>query len=134
MRASRTFSPEVASIRAARQFVLGLAGQVTKETWDAISVMVSELAMNAVQYAVTDFDVLVELSEGQLRVEVSDSGHGEPAAGPLPPLASPHGRGLILVGELARAWGVVPAPHAPGKTVWFTIPVGKPAAGSPITH
>ena len=123
MRACRTFSPEVASIRAARQFVLGAAGQVTKDTWDAISVMVSELAMNAVQYAATDFDVLVEQSAGQLRVEVSDSGDGQPVAGPLPPLASPHGRGLILVGKLARAWGVVRAPDAPGKTVWFTIAV-----------
>ena len=123
MRASRTFAPEVASIRAARQFVLGAAGQVAKDTGDAISVMVSELAMNAVQYAATNFDVLVELSDGQLRVEVSDAGGGEPAAGPLPPLASPHGRGLILVGRLADAWGVVAAPDPPGKSVWFTITV-----------
>ncbi len=124
MRACRTFSPEVASIRAARQFVLGMAGQVTKAVGDAISVMVSELAMNAVQYAATDFDVLVELDGSNLRVEVSDAGGGQPAAGPLPPLASPHGRGLILVGKLADAWGVVPATGAPGKSVWFTITVG----------
>lgn len=123
MKACRTFSPEVASIRAARYFVLGAAGHVAKDTSDAISVMVSELAMNAVQYAATDFDVLVELSDGQLRVQVSDAGGGQPAPGPLPPLASPHGRGLILVGRLADAWGVMPVPEAPGKSVWFTITV-----------
>ena len=123
MRTARTFSPEVASIRAARQFVLDAAGQVAKDTGDAISVMVSELAMNAVQYAATDFDVLVEISGGQIRVEVSDAGGGEPVPGPVPPLSSPHGRGLILVGKLADAWGVLPAPGAPGKSVWFTIAV-----------
>lgn len=123
MRVSRTFSPEIASIRAARQFVLGAAGQVAKATGDAISVMVSELAMNAVQYAATDFDVMVELAGGQLRVQVSDGGDGQPAAGPIPPLASPHGRGLILVGKLADAWGVDSVPDAAGKSVWFTITV-----------
>jgi two-component sensor histidine kinase len=123
MKACRTFSPEVASIRAARHFVLRAAGTLPTHTGDAISVMVSELAMNAVQYAATDFDVQVELSDGHLRVEVSDAGGGQPAAGPIPPLASPHGRGLILVGELADAWGVVPVPDAPGKSVWFTIAV-----------
>lgn len=125
MKSCRTFAPEVASIRAARQFVLGAAGEVTKDTGDAISVMVSELAMNAVQYAATDFDVLVELSDGSLRVEVSDAGHGQPTPRPLPPLASPHGRGLILVGTLADTWGVEPMTSAPGKSVWFTIALGR---------
>lgn len=125
MRSRRTFAPEVASIRAARHFVLGAAGEVRKDTGDAISVMVSELAMNAVQYAATDFDVLVELADGHLRVQVSDAGSGQPTPGPLPPLASPHGRGLILVGTLADAWGVEPMLGAPGKSVWFTIGLGR---------
>jgi anti-sigma regulatory factor (Ser/Thr protein kinase) len=125
MRDCRTFSPEVGSIRAARQFVLGAAGQVARDTGDAISVMVSELAMNAVQYAATNFDVIVELSAGQLRVEVTDAGGGQPEAGPLPPLSMPHGRGLVLVGKLADSWGVMPAAKPPGKCVWFIIAVGE---------
>jgi hypothetical protein len=40
--------------------------------------------------------------------------HGGPAAR--------SGRGLHLVGALARAWGVEPS--ADGKTVWAELPLG----------
>ncbi|MFI0767357.1 ATP-binding protein [Streptomyces sp. NPDC021218] len=45
-------------------------------------------------------------------------------ATPAPTAQSPHtdsenGRGLLLVGELADAWGDIE--HTVGKTVWFTV-------------
>ena len=48
VRIDRSFAPDAASIRAARRFVLAAVGGAAPELRDAISVMVSELAMNAV--------------------------------------------------------------------------------------
>jgi anti-sigma regulatory factor (Ser/Thr protein kinase) len=117
----RSFAPDAASIRAARRFVLAAAGDLAPDLRDAISVMVSELAMNAVQYAHTTFVVRIELSGDSLRVEVTDSGGGAPEAQPLPAASRPHGRGLFLVGQLADEWGVSPAAGGPQRTVWFRV-------------
>jgi anti-sigma regulatory factor (Ser/Thr protein kinase) len=117
----RSFAPDAASIRAARRFVLAAAGELAPDLRDAISVMVSELAMNAVQYARTPFVVSIELTGDSLLVEVTDSGGGNPEAQPLPPASSPHGRGLFLVGRLADEWGVSPAADGPERTVWFRV-------------
>lgn len=119
MSVSGTFSPVVASIRAARQFVLDAIGGLSRDQHDAIAVMVSELAMNAVQYARTAFTVRAELSGSVLRVEVTDTAPAQPHAQPVPPPTSPHGRGLFLVGELADRWGIMRLPDEDGKTVWF---------------
>lgn len=89
--------------------------------------MVGELAMNAVQHARTDFEVMIELTDRTLRVEVTDSSGKYPAASPMPPPTSSRGRGLPILDRLADAWGVSPSPHAPGKSVWFTIAVPSPA-------
>jgi anti-sigma regulatory factor (Ser/Thr protein kinase) len=123
MKIKRSFGPDVASIRAARGFVLDAIGDAPQELRDPISVMVSELAMNAVQYARTTFDVSVELTDGRLRVEVTDSGGGSPVAQPLPPASSLHGRGLFLVDQMSDEWGVSPSRHGPEKSVWFQIAV-----------
>jgi len=89
--------------------------------------MVGELAMNAVEHAHTEFEVTVEMGDGTLRVKVTDSSGNRPAAGPMPPPSSSRGRGLPIVHSLADAWGVIPAPHGPGKTIWFEIAVPSPA-------
>lgn len=121
MRIDRSFAPDAASIRAARRFVLDAVGDAGQELRDAISVMVSELAMNAVQYAHTAFDVRMDLTDESLRVEVSDSGGGSPEVRPLPPASSPHGRGLFIVDQLSDEWGIVPALDGAEKSVWFRI-------------
>jgi len=119
MKSSRSFPPDVASIRAARQFVLNALGGLTSERRDAIAVMVSELAMNAVQYARTPFVVRTQVDGDTVRVEVTDTASALPHAQPLPPPTSQHGRGLFLVSELADQWGVSRKPDSAGKTVWF---------------
>jgi len=121
VKAARTFPPEPGASRAARRFVLGAVGEVRADLRDAISVMVSELAMNAVQYARTEFQVRIQVARGTLRVEVADSGAGHPAPWQAPPPSSPHGRGLLIVRRLADDWGISPAGAGPGKYVWFTI-------------
>jgi anti-sigma regulatory factor (Ser/Thr protein kinase) len=128
MKTSRSFRSDPGSARAARRFVLEAVGTAPRELRDTIAVMAGELAMNAVQHARTEFQVTVELTEATLRVEVTDSGSGLPAAGPMPPPGSLRGRGLPIVDGLADDWGVTPARHGPGKGIWFQI--AMPYAGA----
>jgi len=123
MKTTRSFSFDPGSTRSARHFVLDAAGHAPPRLRDAIAVMTGELAMNAVQHARTSYQVTVELAGGTLRVEATDSGGNYPAAGPMPPPSSSRGRGLPIVDSLADDWGVIPAPHGPGKTIWFKIAV-----------
>lgn len=124
---SRSFTADPGSARSARHFVLQAAGNVPPGLRDAIAVMVGELAMNAVQHARTDFEVIVELTGGALRVQVTDSAGSRLASAPMPPPGGSGGRGLPIVAGLADDWGIVPSPHGPGKTIWFTIAIPSPA-------
>jgi anti-sigma regulatory factor (Ser/Thr protein kinase) len=129
MKTSRSFTADPGSTRSARHFVLQAAGSAPPRLRDAIAVMVGELAMNAVQHARTDFEVTVELTGGILRVQVTDSAGNRPAATVMPPPmvmpppTSSRGRGLPIVAGFADDWGVIPSPHGPGKTIWFTIAI-----------
>jgi anti-sigma regulatory factor (Ser/Thr protein kinase) len=128
VKTSRSFAPDAGSVHATRRFVLDTAGDVGQERHDAIAVMASELAMNAVQYARTPFTVTIEITGGTLRVEVTDSAPGTPEPGPLPPARSLHGRGLFIVSQLADTWGITPSSAGPGKTVWFKTALSTGAA------
>lgn len=121
MKADRRFPAAKVSVPAARQFAAGALNGVSDGIRDSVTLMVSELAMNAVQYAQTEFTVQVELTGGMLRVEVADLGAGTPQLCPVPPISSPHGRGLLIVSKLADQWGVTPASDGTGKSVWFQI-------------
>jgi anti-sigma regulatory factor (Ser/Thr protein kinase) len=120
VKTARTFVPDANSIPAARRFVLTAIGSVPAEQRDAVSVMVSELAMNAVEHARTPFQVTVEITGGSLRVEVTDSGGGTPAAQPRPDPTSLSGRGLFIVGRLSDAWGATSSAGS-ATSVWFTL-------------
>ncbi len=121
MKTVGTFPPVPRSTRDARRFVLEAVGQVPALPRAAIEVMVSELAMNAIQHAGTDFQVGVRVDGSVLRVEVSDHGLGIPHALPTPPPGGAKGQGLSLVEHLADRWGVEPPNRAQIKTVWFEI-------------
>jgi anti-sigma regulatory factor (Ser/Thr protein kinase) len=131
MKTARTFPPDPESITAARRFVLAAMGAAPRDLRDVVSVMVSELAMNAVQHARTPFEVTVEVTGPTLRVEVTDSGGGTAEAQPPPPATSLHGRGLFIVDQLSDAWGVNPTALGPSKSVWFTIALTAAADSSP---
>jgi anti-sigma regulatory factor (Ser/Thr protein kinase) len=120
VKSARTFLPNVNSIPEARRFVLAAVGRIAREQRDAVSVMVSELAMNAVQHARTRFQVTVDVANGSLRVEVTDSGAGTVTAQPPPDAASLRGRGLFIVDQLSDAWGTSSS-TGPAKSVWFTV-------------
>ena len=74
-----------------------------------IAVMVSELAANAVRHTGSHFTVTVDRLPDRIRVEVGDSGPGDPVVR-APDPAELSGRGLQIVRALAADWGVIPPP------------------------
>jgi len=122
MSRQRTFANDVACVSESRRFVLDAVGALSPGIADSIAVMVSELTANAVRHTGSQFTVTVDRSAAQIRVEVSDTGSGDPIVRSPGP-ADPSGRGLRIIEALAGDWGVIPAVGAQGKTVWFTIAV-----------
>ena len=90
--------------------------------------LANELATNAVVHARTDLRVRVELRGDWLHIAVHD---GSPRLLRLvtpDPKTDPEaesGRGLWLVEQLARAWGINPHPDG-GKVVWCTLRLYRP--------
>ncbi|MFC9226380.1 ATP-binding protein [Streptomyces hygroscopicus] len=118
----RFFTRRRPSIRAARQFVTRtLSEWGYADRLEDIQLCVSEIATNALVHGVPPgrlFRVRIEAAEEEVRIEVRDSGSGRPAT-QSPDGDRENGRGLLLVGELADAWGDIE--HTVGKTVWFTV-------------
>lgn len=101
-----------------RQLVRDVLSGQSREIVDAAEVMACELATNCVRHARTDFELTIH-SQGQIRVEVRDTGQGRPMPR-SPTLEEPTGRGLRIVEAMSDSWGVIP--FSDGKTVWFTLP------------
>ncbi|MFF5894452.1 ATP-binding protein [Streptomyces argenteolus] len=107
------------SVPLARKFVRqALLDWACEVDVDDVLLCVSELATNALIHGVPPGrGFRVHVTWGPvLRIEVHDSGSGEvrEVGGPAP--EAEWGRGLVLVGALADAWGV--GERQPGKTVW----------------
>ncbi len=89
---------------------------------EVAALLVTELVTNALLHARSGPEVTARLDGGRLRVEVTDDS-------PTPPVRhrrSPRtgtGLGMILVDELASAWGAEPA--GTGKVVWFELEAGS---------
>ena len=120
--ASQRFQQDAQSARAARRFVSQvLTGWDDDEgdLTDTVTLLVSELVTNAVLHAGSDVEVSVRLTPTAARIEVTDA-----SAEAITPRDAADdedsGRGLALVGSLARRWGVRPVPGG-GKTVWFEV-------------
>ncbi|MFZ0251883.1 MAG: SpoIIE family protein phosphatase [Acidimicrobiales bacterium] len=136
---TRRFAAASTSVGQARRFLLGQLPRAAARGGDAdaLVLMLSELATNAVQHAATDFEVTVHVAPDgrRVRVEVSDEAPGFPT--PLNDVTdAPHGRGLHIVRALADAWGVDMRRDQPGKTVWFSSPLttvdGDGTSGGPV--
>ncbi len=108
-----------ASIASVRRFAVAACRAAGHpDLSDAVALLVSEVATNALVHAEGDVQVRVESRGDVLRVEVADESPLMPqprAAGPL----EEGGRGLALVETLARSWDVTPQGH--GKIVWFEV-------------
>ena len=122
MSPQRRFPNEASSVSEARRFTVDAVGGIAPQIADAVAVMVSELAANAIRHTGTHFTLNIERSELLIRVAVTDAGSGSPIVRNPQPV-EPTGRGLQIVQALAADWGVVPAANPPGKTVWFTVDI-----------
>lgn len=117
MRTSLASDP--VNVRAARRFVeRALLDSDFTDLSDLVMLLTSELVTNAFLHAATSVDLLVELCDSCVRVEVTDSGGGEPSVKPLD-TSTTGGRGMALLDTLANDWGVTPL--ADGKVVWFEL-------------
>lgn len=84
-----------------------------------VELLLTELVGNAVRHARTPFSVMMRWNGRALRCEVTDANPLPPSPqGEVDPLAT-GGRGLLLVDQLATAWGTELVPQ--GKTVWFDL-------------
>ncbi|MGW1183181.1 ATP-binding protein [Streptomyces drozdowiczii] len=124
----RFFRRERRSVREAREYVRSALADwgFGEARADDVVVCVSELATNALVHGVPPgrgYRLMLWLHEGQVRVEVHDSGDGEP--GVREPDGE-SGRGLVIVGALADRWGV--GERVPGKVVWCEFGVRAPTA------
>lgn len=116
------------SVAAARRFVDEFCARARcLQVRDDARLIVSELVTNALVHAGSRCEVRCRVVAAVLRLEVLDEGRGSPD----PQRPSPdedHGRGLLLIGVLAAAWGVEAAPDG-RKVVWAELPLGAPDPG-----
>ena len=114
------FPADLTTPRAARRIVArALEEWNCAEALDNVALLVSEVVGNAVVHAGTDVEVAVRLFRDVIRIEVTDAS----PESVRPREAHPDeesGRGLLLVQELASAWGEERT--AGGKVVWFEVP------------
>jgi len=130
---SRAFPATPDQAREARRFLAAiLNGRPAAE--DAV-LCLSELAANATIHSKSRmpggyFSVRVQLHGSQLRVETHDN--GGPWTWPEHP-SEQHGRGLLILSKLARAWGRS-GDSDTGWTVWFELlmTAHTPASQSPV--
>ncbi|WP_165865576.1 SpoIIE family protein phosphatase [Vallicoccus soli] len=87
---------------------------------DTAELLVSELVTNAVRYAREPVVLRLLLLDDRVEVSVADSDARLPRLRRAAP-DDEGGRGLHLVGSLARRWGARSTPG--GKVVWFDLPL-----------
>jgi len=112
-----TLSPVAHSIPTARRFVGShLVSHDLPLLVDDVALVASELATNALAHAGTPFTVSLTAYAGTVVLAVKDGSSASPVRVDAQVL-SPAGRGVAIVEDLSREWGVVADTEA-GKSVW----------------
>lgn len=111
-----------------------LAGwSVCADTCESAVLVVSELVTNAVVHTASN-RVVCELADhdGLVRIAVQDEGCAPGETHPAQQRPDEeHGRGLLLVAALCRAWGA--QEYGPGLLVWAELDRGTATDGMPGT-
>jgi PAS domain S-box-containing protein len=110
--------------------------EVAEDDVDLATLVVSELATNGVRYGGSGLSLHLALRPDSLYLEVRDDSPALPQSRRPKPDAE-GGRGLLLVGSLAEAWGARRR-HAGGKAVWCRLRrtsslSGAPSARAPVS-
>jgi anti-sigma regulatory factor (Ser/Thr protein kinase) len=126
---SRDFPALPGQVREARRFLAGILEGCPAA--DDAALCLSELATNACLHSRSrepggHFTVRVQRDDARLRVEVTDEG-GPWALTAHADAQQPNGRGLLIVSQLATAWGR-DGDAGTGWTAWFEF-AGPPAPG-----
>jgi anti-sigma regulatory factor (Ser/Thr protein kinase) len=105
--------------RLARRFLVqSLCMTHNQDALDDAVTLTSELVTNALLHGYPPIKVAVDCDGDSVHVQVHDAGPTLPV--PRQPADDETGgRGLLLVGHLADAWGVEST--ADGKGVWFSL-------------
>jgi DNA-binding NarL/FixJ family response regulator len=114
------FEGDVRSVPHAREFVRAAldewgADQLTDEA----SLIVTELATNAVLHAQSPYEVRLRRSGGVVRIEVADRDAGTPEPQPFSATAE-SGRGIVLISAISASWGIDTEPGE-GKVTWAEL-------------
>jgi DNA-binding NarL/FixJ family response regulator len=113
------FEPHVSTVPQAREFVRRLLDEWgAASLFDEASLVVTELAANAVLHAGTPYEVRLSEAEGVVRIEVADLDRGTPEPQPFSDDAE-SGRGIVLVSALSASWGIEDEPD--GKVTWAEL-------------
>ncbi len=86
-----------------------------------VLLVVSELVTNACLHAGGPEELRIARNSKALRLEVVDSGAGDPAPRTPHRAGRPGGHGMFIVQRLCLDWGVIRHGDRPGKTVWAEL-------------
>jgi anti-sigma regulatory factor (Ser/Thr protein kinase) len=121
-----------AHVARARDFVTGhLRAHGLDAIVEALQLVVSELATNAVVHTRSPFTVTLRRLDQMVVLLVSDGSDLVPHMQPFRPLPT-SGMGLQVVGALSESWGVQAGPDG-GKSVWAAFDAVPPVAGLPAS-
>ena len=115
-----TFDGGRSSVTGARQFAASVLDGMPTSFVDAVILMVSELATNAVVHAHSRFELVIDCEPDEVVVSLSDHGAGD-ATPQNPRITDVSGRGLQIVSALADTWGVQGESSDWRKSVWFAL-------------
>jgi len=118
MSVTARFASDPFSVVEARQLVEAAVHGCPESLVEDVTLLTSELVSNAVLHARTPFEVLVDRSNGHVRVTVVDESP-EPPMVQRPAPDAVGGRGLVLVSRLSSRWGF--EGRRDGKSVWFEL-------------
>lgn len=113
--------PHPASVGAARRFVRDvlMSRRVPDRVVDTVELLTSEVVTNAIVHARSGPQLAVQVDEAVVRVAVRDRSKAMPVRR-LGPVDDVSGRGVVIVEELASAWGVE-RERGGSKRVWFEV-------------
>ena len=97
-----------------------LRGWGLADLLDPTCLVVSELVTNAVIHAGTELRLSLSMAASRVLITVHDHHAGAPRTGTDLSMLDFGGRGLLIVEEFAKDWGIFPT-QAGGKLVWAVV-------------
>lgn len=109
-----------ADAQRARKHVANACQGLDPELVETAQLLASELFTNALDHSEGAITLSVVTTAQVLRVEVTDHAEGAPTVRHADS-DDEHGRGMLIVETLAKAWGAGRSSRGRGKYVWFTL-------------